>query len=96
MSFYSYSISLRDLLTLVGMILQIIGAVAMANSYLGAARRRHWLAILGSALLRGNYARGAVVARDINGDDGMLALQGLALIALGFVLQSVAILFLKG
>ena len=89
-----HSLNSRDLLTLVGMILEIVGAVAMANSYLGAARRRHWLAILCNALVRGQYARGAVTAREINREDGLMALQGLGLIALGFTLETVAMLFL--
>jgi hypothetical protein len=86
----------RDWLSLAGIVLEIIGIIMMANSYLGAAKRRHWLPVLLSALVRGKQARGAVAARDINEDDGLLALQGLGLIALGFVSQALAILILEG
>jgi hypothetical protein len=79
-------------LDLAGAFLQITGAVLMANYYLGAAHRRQWLWVLVSALFRGTHARGAAAARDLNDDDGVLVLQGLALMALGFLLQALALL----
>jgi hypothetical protein len=84
----------RDLLALVGSLAEITGAIMMANSYLGAARVRDWVRLILSALCRGDAARGAIQARELNEENGLLALQGLAFIVIGFTLQAFAILFL--
>jgi hypothetical protein len=84
---------LRDAFILFGSILEIVGVLLMANSYLGAAHRRHWPSVLTSALVRGKRAKGAVRLSGLNEEDQLLALQGLALIGLGFACQAGAVLW---
>lgn len=75
-------------IALFGLLLEIVGVLLMANSYLGAAARKHWPLLLISALFRGKRARGAIRLSGLNEDDRLLAIQGLALIGLGFLCQA--------
>jgi hypothetical protein len=84
----------RDVAALIGSFFEIAGAIMMANSYLGAARVKDWMRLILSALVRGDEARGAIQGRGVNEENGLLALQGLALITIGFLLQALALLFL--
>ena len=73
---------------MLGAFLEVTGVFLMAGAYLSAARTRNRLQILISALVRGDTAKGAVEASDLNKTHKVIALQGLAFIGLGFLCQA--------
>lgn len=79
---------LSDALLIVGAVLEIVGVFLMSGAYLSATRLRDRLPILGNALVRGNTAKGAVEVSELNKTQKVSALQGLAFIGLGFILQT--------
>ena len=78
----------KDIAYLLGMVLEIIGAMMMANKYLNE-RPRDVLAILVSAIFGTRRAQGAAAIADMSGERFMLTLRGLALICAGFVLRTI-------
>ena len=80
-------------LQLAGAACEIGGVLLMANLYIGGARRGQVVAVLLSALVRGERARDGVEISDFLSRESKLAsLQGLALIGVGFVLQAAGVL----
>jgi hypothetical protein len=84
-------VSLATILQLAGGVLEIGGALMMANAHLNVIRLRHLPRLLLSALVRGRMARGSARLDGVfSQDDRLASLQGLSAIALGFVLQLAA------
>ena len=79
---------LPELLQLSGSVFEIAGVVLMANGLIGAVDRRGVVRTLLDALRRGPRARGAVRMRELTPEDGLRALQGLAFVLVGFLLQA--------
>lgn len=79
-------------LQLLGLSCEIAGVLLMANGYTGAVTREGVVRLLASALVRGATARGAAAMGHLSTEDRLGSLQGLALIGLGFVLQTLGAL----
>ncbi len=79
-------------LQLLGLMMEIVGVLLMANSYTGIVPLRQLLFILFSALFRGATAAGAVEVAHLRLENKIAALQGLALMGFGFGLQTIGIL----
>jgi hypothetical protein len=75
-------------LQLAGLAAQLAGVLLMANGYTSLVTIRHVPRLLASALRRGNAARGAAELHHLTVEDKLRSLQGLALIGLGFLLQT--------
>jgi len=71
--------------------LQVAGVLLMANGYTRVVATRDLPFLLLSALFRGKIARGAAQIGDLVAEDRLRALQGLALVGLGFMLQGGAV-----
>ncbi|MCP5426168.1 MAG: hypothetical protein H6970_14035 [Gammaproteobacteria bacterium] len=80
-------------LQLLGLSMEIVGVLLMANLYTGIVPWRQLLSILLSALVRGATAVGAVEVADLRAENKMAALQGLALVGGGFFLQALGVLW---
>lgn len=85
--------SIGTILQVAGLVLEVIGVVAMSFGYLEVATRRAMPGVFLSALWRGDLARGAARS-DLNADNRLRTLQGLALIGVGFTLQTAGTLIL--
>ena len=79
-------------LQLIGLALEIAGVLLMANLYTGIVPLRQLVYLLFSALFRGAEAAGAVEMATLHLEDRLAALQGLAFIGLGFLLQAIGVL----
>jgi hypothetical protein len=78
-------------LQLFGLMTEIAGVLLMANVYTGIVPLRQLLFILVSALFRGAEATGAVEVAHLRLENKIAALQGLALVGFGFVLQTLGV-----
>ena len=86
---------LSFLFQLLGLILEILGVLGMANAYLAVAQgSRSKLSLLLDALFRGPRARGANRLQEagFNAEDRLRVLQGLGLIGLGFLFQAIGLI----
>lgn len=90
---------------LLGLTLEIIGVLLMANLYVGLVSLLGAIPLLASALVKGKAARGAVyllqdespatsssAGQPVNQDNKLTSLQGLAFIGLGFLIQAIGVL----
>lgn len=75
---------------LFGFGLEIWGILKMANGLMSLTRTRHVVPVLWSALWKGSKAEGLVRAVRLGTENRHQSLQGLALVALGFLIQAVA------
>lgn len=75
-------------LQLLGLGCEIAGVLLMANGHTGAVTRGGVARLLASALVRGATARGAAGIGHLSPENRLSSLQGLALIGLGFLLQT--------
>lgn len=82
-----------DIIAIVGTVLEVFGAFRMSGAYLSAVQSTSKLRVLFNSLHRGNLAKGAVDASQLNETQKVNALQGLACIGLGFVCQAGAMLW---
>jgi hypothetical protein len=79
-------------LQLLGLSSEIAGVLLMANGYTGAVTRGGVLRLLVSALVRGATAQGAASIAHLSPEDRLGSLQGLGLVGVGFVLQTLGTL----
>jgi hypothetical protein len=77
---------------LIGGVLAVIGAVQMANGYVGVVPKRALLDLLFSALVKGDVAKGSVEVPPPK-ENRLDSLQGLSLIGLGFLAQTIGTIF---
>ncbi len=79
---------------LIGSILEVIGVIMMANLYTRTGLKNFPMIFL-SAIIRGKTARGVAIVSVIKKSDeeeissNLLSLQGLSLIAFGFMFQAI-------
>ena len=79
-------------LQLLGLGCEIAGVLLMANGYTGAVTRGGVVRLLASALVRKATAQGAASIAHLSPEDRLGSLQGLALVGLGFFLQTLGTL----
>lgn len=84
---------ITDAVIIIGATLEIVGVFLMSGAYLSASRTKNRLQILANALFRGAIARGAVDVSELNEVHKVKALQGLAFIGLGFLMQTGVLLW---
>lgn len=76
-------------LQLLGGLFEVAGVYLMASRLLSTTTVASKVSALLSALLRGRTASNAVTTSELNPEDKLRTLQGLAFIAVGFILQAV-------
>lgn len=80
--------TLPTLIQIGGLVLEIVGVVLMANGYTRAVYGRGTLGLLIRALWRDPVIKEATRLRPLTREDDAIVLQGLAVIALGFLCQA--------
>lgn len=81
------------LLAVIGLLCEILGVVFMAHQYFNFTQPwRDVPRALISGLWRGEWAKNAVVSEVFTPETHIITIQGLSLIAVGFCLQTVAVL----
>jgi hypothetical protein len=78
-----------DACELISIYFEVLGVFRMARRYTNMATFFLRITILWSALFRGTVATGAATLGDRNREQALDVLQGLAFIAVGFLLRSV-------
>lgn len=85
---------LAQCLQILGLILDLVGVLQMANGYTRALPQSQIAFLLVNALRRGPLAKEAVQHQDLTREDRMNVLQGLAFVGLGFLLQISGVILL--
>ena len=79
---------IATILEAIGAACALVGALLLANVYIGALSiGGDLLSVLFSALWRGSLARGAVEVSSLTSEKRIASLQGLGFVFLGFLLQ---------
>jgi len=71
----------------IGLVLEIIGVILMANAYISNMRFHQTIWILFKCFWHRSTINGVIAMKDLNDENTLWVLRGLTLIALGFVLQ---------
>lgn len=85
-----------NLIQSIGSTFEVIGAILMANKYFNVKSKWRVPQILLSATVRGKNAKAANAIADMSEDRGMTSLQGMSLIAVGFIIQLLYQIFQVG
>ncbi len=88
----SFSVLGSAILVVAGLIFEVLGVFLMARRSFRIVRLYELPLLMISALFRAKAARGAAKVRELNSEDSLSDVQGLAFIGLGFFLQTAGFL----